>query len=173
MLFLRDAVLFRDPSPTIYTMKERDDWTAGIRERDVATLAAVIHHFLSGLLRAATAAGLAADRAEDAVQSGVLVFVSRGRTLMAAHKHRRGCRGSSRERFRNSAARFATTDVCQTERRRFQICRAGRTIDRRSSTCDPQRHAAVMKDTKPSTVQTKRGSDCSPKFHRHVNPVPL
>lgn len=58
-------------------MKERADWTAGIRRRDPATLEAVIRHCLPGLLRAARAAGLAADRAEDAVQSAVLVFVRR------------------------------------------------------------------------------------------------
>ncbi|MEP6781880.1 MAG: sigma-70 family RNA polymerase sigma factor [Gemmatimonadaceae bacterium] len=58
-------------------MKERADWTAGIRDRDTATLEAVMRHCLPGLLRAARAAGLAEDRAEDAVQSAVLVFVRR------------------------------------------------------------------------------------------------
>ena len=58
-------------------MKETPAWTAGIRRRDPATLEAVIRHCLPGLLRAARAAGLATDRAEDAVQSAVLVFVRR------------------------------------------------------------------------------------------------
>lgn len=58
-------------------MKERADWTAGIRDREPSTLDAVVHHCLPGLLRAARAAGLSEDRAEDAVQSAVLVFVRR------------------------------------------------------------------------------------------------
>lgn len=58
-------------------MKERAERTAGIRRRDPATLEAVIHECLPGLLRAARAAGLPPDRAEDAVQASVLVFVRR------------------------------------------------------------------------------------------------
>lgn len=58
-------------------MKERADWTTGIRNRDSTTLEAVVHHCLPGLLRATRAAGLKDDHAEDAVQSAVLVFVRR------------------------------------------------------------------------------------------------
>ena len=58
-------------------MSESTELVAAIRRRDPATLEAVIRECLPGLLRAALASGLASDRAEDAVQASVLVFVQR------------------------------------------------------------------------------------------------
>ena len=58
-------------------MKEDASRTAAIRARHAATLETVVRECLPGLLRAARAAGLPPDRAEDAVQSSVLVFVRR------------------------------------------------------------------------------------------------
>jgi RNA polymerase sigma-70 factor (ECF subfamily) len=58
-------------------MTELPDRTAAIRRRDPETLDAVVRETLPGLLRAARAAGLSADRAEDAVQEAMLVFVRR------------------------------------------------------------------------------------------------
>lgn len=48
-----------------------------IRRRDPAALEAAVRPCLSGLLRTARAAGLPPDRAEDAVQAALLVFVER------------------------------------------------------------------------------------------------
>jgi RNA polymerase sigma-70 factor (ECF subfamily) len=56
---------------------EHPDRTAGIRDRDPAVLEAVVHECLAGLLRAARAAGLDREAAEDAVQGTFLVFVRR------------------------------------------------------------------------------------------------
>lgn len=58
-------------------MGESADRTAAIRSRDSATLEAVVRECLPGLLRTAMAAGLPRDRAEDAVQESLLVFVQR------------------------------------------------------------------------------------------------
>ncbi len=58
-------------------MPESPDRTAGIRERDPATIEAVVRECLPGLLRTAIAAGLPDDRAEDAVQASLVVFVQR------------------------------------------------------------------------------------------------
>lgn len=51
--------------------------TQGIRARDPETLAAVVREHLPLLLRAARAAGLPADRAEDTVQEVLLTFLTR------------------------------------------------------------------------------------------------
>ena len=58
-------------------MIEDPDRTAGIRSRDPATLDAVVHACLPRLLRAARAAGLTEDRADDVVQATFVVFVRR------------------------------------------------------------------------------------------------
>lgn len=58
-------------------MRESTDRTAGIRNRDPAILAAVVHECLPGLLRAARATGLGREAAEDAVQASFLVFCRR------------------------------------------------------------------------------------------------
>ena len=58
-------------------MPESPDRTAAIRERDPATIEAVVRECLPGLLRTAIAAGLPRDRAEDAVQASLVVFVQR------------------------------------------------------------------------------------------------
>ena len=58
-------------------MGESADRTAAIRAGDAATLEAVVRECLSGLMRTAMAAGLPRDRAEDAVQESLLVFVER------------------------------------------------------------------------------------------------
>lgn len=80
---LDPRLLFEDANPlhgdphAWATVRERPDRTAGIQRRDPATLQAVIHECLPGLLRAARAAGLASDRAEDVVQASMLVFLQR------------------------------------------------------------------------------------------------
>jgi RNA polymerase sigma-70 factor (ECF subfamily) len=51
--------------------------TAGIRRRDPEVLDAVARECLPGLLRAARAAGLTPEQAEDIVQSSFLVFLRR------------------------------------------------------------------------------------------------
>ena len=56
---------------------ESPERTAGIRGRDPATLDQVIREALPGLLRAARAAGLPAERAEDAAHATILVFLQR------------------------------------------------------------------------------------------------
>lgn len=58
-------------------MSEHPDTTAAIRRGDPDTLERVLRDALPGLLRAARAAGLDQARAEDAVQSAVLVFMRR------------------------------------------------------------------------------------------------
>lgn len=58
-------------------MPEQPDRTAAIRRADPAVLNQVVQEALPGLLRAARAAGLSRDQAEDAVQSALLVFVRR------------------------------------------------------------------------------------------------
>jgi RNA polymerase sigma factor (sigma-70 family) len=58
-------------------VSERAVWTAGIRRRDAAVLDAVVRDALPGLLRAARAAGLPPEQAEDAVHAAVLVFLNR------------------------------------------------------------------------------------------------
>ena len=55
-------------------MPEQAVRSARIRERDPATLGAVVHECLPVLLRAARAAGLDPDSAEDAVQETFVVF---------------------------------------------------------------------------------------------------
>ena len=58
-------------------MHEPADRVAAIRSGDPGTLEQVIRECLPALLRTAMAAGLPRDRAEDAVQSALLVFVQR------------------------------------------------------------------------------------------------
>lgn len=58
-------------------MSEQVDRVAAIRGGDPATMEAVIRECLPGLIRTAIAAGLPRDRAEDAVQASLLVFVQR------------------------------------------------------------------------------------------------
>jgi RNA polymerase sigma-70 factor (ECF subfamily) len=58
-------------------MRESPDRAAAIRARDPAALEAVVRECLPALLRAALASGLPRDRAEDAVQASLLVFVQR------------------------------------------------------------------------------------------------
>lgn len=62
------------PSPPITEPPER---IAAIRRGDPAELESIVRETLPGLLRTARAAGLPADRAEDAVQEAMLVFVRR------------------------------------------------------------------------------------------------
>lgn len=73
-------------------MREAPDRTAAICRGDPAALEQVVREVLPGLLRAARAAGLDAQSAEDAVQDAVLVFVARsadfdGRATAAAWLH--------------------------------------------------------------------------------------
>ncbi len=56
---------------------ESPERTAGIRRRDPATIDQVVREALPGLLRAARAAGLTAEAAEDAAHATVLVFLQR------------------------------------------------------------------------------------------------
>jgi RNA polymerase sigma-70 factor (ECF subfamily) len=63
------------PSPP--TPVEDPERTALINARDPATLQSVIREHLPMLLRAARAAGLPPDRAEDAVQETLLTFLAR------------------------------------------------------------------------------------------------
>ena len=58
-------------------MREPAERTAGIRRRDPVVLEAVVHDCLPALLRAARAAGLDRESAQDAVQDAFLVFVRR------------------------------------------------------------------------------------------------
>jgi len=58
-------------------MGERPDRVAAIRRREPAVMEAVVRECLPALLRTARAAGLPPDRAEDAVQASLLVFVQR------------------------------------------------------------------------------------------------
>lgn len=58
-------------------MSETKARTAGIRRRDPAVLDLVVRDALPALLRAARAAGLPPDEAEDAVHATVLVFLKR------------------------------------------------------------------------------------------------
>lgn len=58
-------------------MHQQSDGVAAIRAGDARALEQVIRDCLPGLLRSARAAGLSADRAEDAVQASLLVFVQR------------------------------------------------------------------------------------------------
>lgn len=58
-------------------MHQQSDEVAAIRAGDARALEHVIRECLPGLLRSARAAGLSADRAEDAVQASLLVFVQR------------------------------------------------------------------------------------------------
>jgi RNA polymerase sigma-70 factor (ECF subfamily) len=58
-------------------MHEPADRVGAIRNGDPGTLEHVIRECLPALLRTAMAAGLPRDRAEDAVQSALLVFVQR------------------------------------------------------------------------------------------------
>lgn len=56
---------------------ETADTVDAIRRGDHAVLERVVRECLPGLLRTARAAGLSVDRAEDAVQASLLVFVQR------------------------------------------------------------------------------------------------
>lgn len=58
-------------------MREHPDRVSAIQEGDPSAMEAVVRDCLPGLLRAAHAAGLPRDRAEDAVQASLLVFVRR------------------------------------------------------------------------------------------------
>ena len=58
-------------------MREHPDRVLAIRKEEASAMEAVIRECLPGLLRAAGAAGLTWDRAEDAVQASLLVFVRR------------------------------------------------------------------------------------------------
>lgn len=60
-----------------YGVREGTERTAAIRRGDVEVLEAVVREVLPGLLRAARTGGLSADRAEDAVQECMLVFLRR------------------------------------------------------------------------------------------------
>lgn len=59
------------------TRQEAPERTAAIRRRDPEALEVVIHECLPGLLRAAWAAGLAGERAEEVVQACMLTFLRR------------------------------------------------------------------------------------------------
>ena len=58
-------------------MGERPERVAALQRRDPTEMEAVVRECLPGLLRTARAAGLPRDRAEDAVQASLLVFVKR------------------------------------------------------------------------------------------------
>jgi RNA polymerase sigma-70 factor (ECF subfamily) len=58
-------------------MREEPDTVAAIRAGDAGMLEQVVRDCLPALLRSARAAGLSRDRAEDAVQASLLVFVQR------------------------------------------------------------------------------------------------
>jgi len=73
-------------------MPEPSDRVAAIRAGDAATIEAVVRECLPGLIRSAIAAGLPRERAEDAVQATLLVFVLRasdydGRALVSTWLH--------------------------------------------------------------------------------------
>lgn len=74
------------------TRHEAPERTAAIRRRDPGAIEAVIHECLPGLLRAAWAAGLAGERAEEVVQACMLTFLRRahefdGRALASTWLH--------------------------------------------------------------------------------------
>lgn len=58
-------------------MRESQSRTDGVRRRDPAVLDAIARECVPGLLRAARAAGLPPDQAEDVVQSAFLTFLRR------------------------------------------------------------------------------------------------
>jgi RNA polymerase sigma-70 factor (ECF subfamily) len=58
-------------------MREHHDRVAAIRAGDARELEEAVRECIPGLLRSARAAGLPPDRAEDAVQATLLVFVQR------------------------------------------------------------------------------------------------
>ncbi|MEX2049296.1 MAG: sigma-70 family RNA polymerase sigma factor [Gemmatimonadota bacterium] len=58
-------------------MRESAERVAAIRRGDRTAIDAAVRECLPGLLRTAMAAGLTRDRAEDAVQGSLLVFVQR------------------------------------------------------------------------------------------------
>lgn len=58
-------------------MREHPDTVAAIRAGDPRALELVVRECLPGLLRSVRAAGLSPDRAEDAVQASLLVFIQR------------------------------------------------------------------------------------------------
>jgi len=58
-------------------MRERQERAEAIRRADPAILEATVRECLPGLMRTALASGLPRDRAEDAVQSALLVFLQR------------------------------------------------------------------------------------------------
>ncbi len=58
-------------------MRESPDTVAAVQRRDAVVLERLMRACIPGLLRAARAAGLAGDRAEDAVQASLLVFLQR------------------------------------------------------------------------------------------------
>jgi RNA polymerase sigma-70 factor (ECF subfamily) len=58
-------------------MRENPDRVEAIRRRDAQVLEDVVRESIPGLFRSARAAGLAPDRAEDAVQGALLVFMKR------------------------------------------------------------------------------------------------
>ena len=76
-LLFRGAHSLRGACQPVPGMRENPVRTAGIRRGDAREIEAVIHEVLPGLLRAARAAGLSPDRAEDTVHASVLVFLKR------------------------------------------------------------------------------------------------
>ena len=73
-------------------MRELPDLVSAIRGGDVSALERVVRDCLPALLRTARAAGLEPDRAEDAVQESLFVFVQRaaefdGRALVCTWIH--------------------------------------------------------------------------------------
>lgn len=73
-------------------MRESAHRVAAIRAGDPVEIEAVVREALPGLIRTAMAAGLPRDRAEDAVQASLLVFVQRaadfdGRARVATWIH--------------------------------------------------------------------------------------
>ena len=58
-------------------MREKPDRVEAIRRRDAEVLEDVVRESIPGLFRSARAAGLAPDRADDAVQAALLVFMKR------------------------------------------------------------------------------------------------
>ena len=56
---------------------EKTEMIAAIRRRDPAVLELIVRECLPGLLRTARVSGLSLDRAEDAVQACLLVFIQR------------------------------------------------------------------------------------------------